>query len=277
MKDIISNVFEEICNSTKNNCKITGMPSGFLQLDFYTKGISPGKVYVLCGHPRVCKTALLLNISYNLGVEFPYFVRYFSLDDTPESIAKRMLFAACNVSITSLPYEAPDFEGMKRLFVAGERLKKSSLKIICNNILEIEDIESECKRKACSKGVIVIDSLQLYSYGKQKGLVLKKLKHIAVKWNVAILLAYDTNNNAYVNEHFMIKNGVDSIFLLRKENTFGLNDRNGILFFSILKQKDGPSADFILNFSNNSFKIYDEEDSFFESSHSFPEESIKVC
>lgn len=273
MKQVIHNVFNEIYSSTKNDFKITGMPSCFIQIDFNTKGFFPGKVYVFCGSHLSYKTSLLLNISYNLGIEFPYFVIYFSLDSNAETLTKRMLFAACNCNLNVFPYDfpdTPDFAGMKRLFSVGERLKKSNLKFVCNSILTLDDIENECK-DVKGKGVIVIDYFQMLSYGKKPSVVLKQLKQIAVRFNVAVLLIYETNFKSYVNKSFFLRNGVDSIFLIRKERSYEVNfEKNDIeqkchVFFEILKQKDGPSAKFELSFDENSMKFYDEEIDFFES------------
>ena len=274
---MISNFFKEIHASQKAKCKITNMPTGYPDLDYYTRGLVPGNVYVFCGAPRTLKTALLLQISHFMGCDFSYWVRFFSLFSSVESLIKRMLFAVSDISILTFPYETPNYSTMQKLFMIGERLRNSQFKFVCNSLLTLENIENECKSKGDGKGVVVIDSFQLFAYNKQKSSVLRKLKEIAVKWNIVILVAYDTNHNSIVNEHFLIKNGVDSIFLLKLEKFFGLDEGSGTLFFSILKQKDGPSADFILNYNKNSFKIYDDENDIFDFSHSFANERIPVC
>lgn len=273
MKQVIRNVFDEIYNSTKNDFKVTGMPSLLIDLDFHTRGFFPGNLYIFAGSQHSFKTSLLIQIFYNLGIEFPYFVRYFSLDSTAEALTKRMLFAACNCNIKTFPYDfydSQDFTTMKRLFAAGERLKKSNLKFVCNSILTLDDIENECKDVKV-KGVVIIDYFQILSYGKKASVMLKKIKQIAIQYHVAVLLIYETNFKSCVNKSFFLRNGVDSIFLIRKERSYEVNfEKNAIeqkchVFFEILKQKDGPSAKFELSFDENSMKFYDEEIDFFES------------
>ena len=278
MKKVISNVFKEIQESSKESCKISGMPSCFMQLDFYTRGFFPGKLYVFAGAPRTLKTSFLLNIAYNIGVEFQYFTRFFSSDSTQEALVRRILFSSCNCSIKTFPYESPDLVEMQRLFSAGEKLKNADFKFICNSILTIEDIEMECSERE-GKGVVIIDYFQMLAYGKKQNIVLQKLKDIATAFNIAVLLIYETNADLHLKKVFLLRNGADSIFLLRKEKTFGmeLDETDGQIFIEVVKQKEGQSGNFILNFKKDSIKFYDSELDLYECENTGSSEFISTC
>ncbi|MHC1788504.1 DnaB-like helicase C-terminal domain-containing protein [Solidesulfovibrio sp.] len=278
MKKIISNVFKEIQESSKSTCKISGMPSCFMHLDFYTRGFFPGKLYVFAGAPRTLKTSFLLNIAYNIGVEFQYFTRFFSLDSTQETLVKRMLFSACNCSIKTFPYESPDFAGIQRLFTAGEKLKNANFKFICKSILTIEHIEIECS-ELIGKGVIIIDYFQMLAYGKKQHIVLQKLKDIATTLNVAVLFIYETIDNSHLKKNFLLRNGADSIFLIRNEKMFGMEigESDGQVFIEVVKQKEGQSGNFILNYKKDSMKFYDSELDLYECENPFSSEFISTC
>lgn len=279
MKEILQNMFDELQKDMKAECKITGMPSGLVGIDFYTRGFFSGNLYVFAGPPRSLKTALLLNIGWFMGCDFNYFVRYFSLNATPESLTRRMMFSACNIAINNYPYVSIKYQAMQMLYAAGEKLKNSNFRFICNSILTIDDIENECIHKKW-KGVVIVDNYQMLTYGKKQHIVFRKLKYIALQYNIAILLIYETNYDLKINKEFFLRNGVDSIFLMRKEKTLGMeqdNEETGTIIFEILKQKNGPSGLFELFFDKNSFKIYDDEEDLFASSHSFADEHTPTC
>jgi len=283
MKKVISQVFGEIHDSTKLVFKVKHKPTGIMELDFYTGGLAPGKLYVLAGAPRSFKTSLLLSISFNMGVLYDIPLLYCSMDASQETLVKRILFQYTNCNIQTFPYESPNLFQMRKLFAAGNKLKQSKLKFLCSTVLKIEDIGKECAFIE-NKGILFIDYFQVLVYGEKYSEVLQKLKMLASEFGIPVLVAYQTCIASRLNTAFFISNGVDAVFRIKKERSYDISiedeniDGEWHVFFEIVKNRNGKCATFELLYEEKSLKFYNEKLDLFECD-TFPHEfeSIASC
>src|SRR5690606_31654110 len=102
IKDVLIDVFDNIEQLHRNNSDITGVPTGFKDLDRITSGFQPNDLIIIAARPSVGKTAFALNVAQNVAVNSDTNVAIFSLEMGAEQLVQRMLCAEGNIDATRL-------------------------------------------------------------------------------------------------------------------------------------------------------------------------------
>ncbi|EKO40435.1 MAG: replicative DNA helicase [Solidesulfovibrio magneticus str. Maddingley MBC34] len=217
MDTLVSKVIAEI-EAQNKNFPVRGMPSGFQNFDAVTRGFQRGHLYVLAGQPNFHKTSFLINLTFNMGMFFHYPVKFFSLSDSEEDLLKRLLFTLTDCNSKLFPFLKLDVGEYARIIRAGERFKKEkNIQFVCNKNLGIEEIEEHCQA-INGKGIAFLDYLEMLSpenFGKN----LKLLKNIATKCRIPIIAVHEIKSEEYFDKTALLRNYVDSIFLLKEITT----------------------------------------------------------
>ncbi|MDR2000054.1 MAG: replicative DNA helicase [Zoogloeaceae bacterium] len=150
----------------ENPSDITGVPTGFHDLDKLTSGLQAGDMIVVAGRPSMGKTAFALNIAEHVGVEQHLPVAIFSLEMSGPQIATRMLSSVGRIDQTKTRTGRLSDEDWDKMTVALGKLHDAPIHIDETGALNVTDLRARARRlhRQCGKlGLIVIDYLQLMS------------------------------------------------------------------------------------------------------------------
>ena len=164
IKDVLKGTFEEIDRLSQQESTVTGLSTGYPELDKMTTGLHSDELVILAARPAVGKTAFALNIAQNVGTKTDKTVALFSLEMSAESLVNRMLCAEGSINANHLRTGQLDEEEWRNLVVAMGSLSKTSIFIDDTAGIKVAEIRAKCRRLAKEKGnlgLIVIDYLQL--------------------------------------------------------------------------------------------------------------------
>ena len=170
IRQVALNVLDKIETASKNQGNVTGIPSGFHDLDFRTSGFQPSDFVLIAARPSMGKTAFVLNVVDHIAVRKNMPCMVFSLEMSKEQLVNRMLSMESNVdsqklrtgSLTDADWDAV----VEGIGVIGN----SKLIIDDTPGISISELRSKCRKMKLEYGlsIVIIDYLQLMS-GSRKG------------------------------------------------------------------------------------------------------------
>ena len=156
---------------SRKNETITGIPTGFIDVDKKTAGLHPAELILIAGRPGMGKSSFALNIAQNVAVQAHKNVAVFSLEMPGIQIANRML--SCEAKISSERIKKGDLrdEDWGKLASATEILSRSGIYIDDTSSITATEIGARCRKLMLEKGLdlVVIDYLQLMSASGRGG------------------------------------------------------------------------------------------------------------
>ena len=174
IQDIVSAAMDRLGSLVENSRAVTGLSTGFTDLDSITAGLHPSDFIIVAARPSMGKTALALNIAENVALrgtregEPPKRVAFFSLEMSRDQLAQRMICTEADVGDRELRPAEPEDENEKRevldrLWAASDNLAASNIFIDDTPGLSIRELRSKARRLKAAGGLdlIVIDYLQL--------------------------------------------------------------------------------------------------------------------
>jgi len=174
MSPILAGVFERIdhLHSQENPSDITGVPTGFVDLDQKTAGLQPGDLIIVAGRPSMGKTAFALNIAEHVAlhpsVRMP--VAIFSMEMSASQLALRILSSIAKIDQHKLRTGRLSNEEWPHLTDAIDKLNDTSIHVDetpALNSLEVRARARRLKREYGKLGLVVVDYLQLMSASSQ--------------------------------------------------------------------------------------------------------------
>ena len=170
IKQVAINVLEKIEDAYKNQGTVTGIPSGFIDLDYKLSGFQPSDFILIAARPSMGKTAFVLNVVDYVSVRKNLPCMVFSLEMSKEQLVNRMLSMESNVdsqklrtgTLTDSDWDA----GVEGIGIIGN----SKLSIDDTPGISISELRSKCRKMKLEYGlsIVIIDYLQLMS-GSRKG------------------------------------------------------------------------------------------------------------
>ncbi len=164
IKHIVETSFQNIEARYENRDALSGVPSGFYDLDAMTSGFQPNDLIIIAARPSMGKTAFVLNIAQAAAVENNTPVAIFSLEMSKESLVQRMLCAEAKIDASRLRTGHLHTNDWTHLAMAMGRLGEAPIYIDDSAMLNVLEIRAKCRRlKAESKGLgmVIIDYIQL--------------------------------------------------------------------------------------------------------------------
>lgn len=148
-----------------NKEKITGIKTGYVDLDHTTNGFQRGDLIILAARPSVGKTAFALNIALQSSLRNPGAVAIFSLEMPCEQLMQRILSAKSEVYGDKIRSGYISNEEMVRIQEACNEIRKTKIYIDDSAVIKMGDIFSKCRKLKSEQGLdmIIIDYLQLIS------------------------------------------------------------------------------------------------------------------
>ncbi|WP_024747829.1 replicative DNA helicase [Levilactobacillus namurensis] len=196
IRDVLNTTFEDINELAEKGDAITGLSTGYAELDKMTTGLHDDELMILAARPAVGKTAFALNIAQNVGTKTDKTVAIFSLEMSAESLVNRMLCAEGSIDANHLRTGQLSEDEWQNLIVAMGSLAKASIYIDDTAGNKITEIRAKCRRLAKEKqnlGLIVIDYLQLIegtnheSRQQEVSDISRQLKKLAKELHVPVI------------------------------------------------------------------------------------------
>ncbi|HEP2074267.1 TPA: replicative DNA helicase [Streptococcus pyogenes] len=165
ISDVLKVNYEALEARSKQTSNVTGLPTGFRDLDKITTGLHPDQLVILAARPAVGKTAFVLNIAQNVGTKQKKTVAIFSLEMGAESLVDRMLAAEGMVDSHSLRTGQLTDQDWNNVTIAQGALAEAPIYIDDTPGIKITEIRARSRKLSQEVdgglGLIVIDYLQL--------------------------------------------------------------------------------------------------------------------
>jgi len=271
IREIVKSSFGTIDDLLDRGQRVTGIETGFEDLDSMTSGLQPGELVVVAARPSLGKTALALNIAAHASIKHHKTVGLFSLEMSKESLVIRLLCAESETDSHRLRSGFSNREDWNKLTRALGRLGDAPLLIEDTPALSIMQIRAKARRLKMEKGLdlMIVDYLQLVSgqgrfenRTQEVSYISRGLKSIAKELKVPVLALSQLSRApeqrpgqrpqlSDLRESGSIEQDADVVIFLFRERKAaeeseaeGEVDRRGIEMKLIVgKQRNGPTGD----------------------------------
>lgn len=198
IQDVILRAQQNIEKLSQNDGNITGLVTGFDDIDELTSGLHPNELIIIAARPAMGKTAFALNIATNVAIKNNKTVAIFNMEMGAEQLINRMFAAEGQIEGWRLSNGSLQKSDWHKLDEAMSRLSDTKIFIDDTPGMTISEIRAKCRRLAASEGdlgLIVIDYLQLitgsakYAGNRQQEIaeISRSLKTLAMELNVPII------------------------------------------------------------------------------------------
>ncbi len=196
INQIVINVINEMEDAARNKGKVTGLSTGFRDLDNMLTGMHGGELLLVAARPAMGKTAFVLNIAHDLAVMHSVPCAIFSLEMSKEQLVSRMIAIDAMVDSKKMKLGDLSNDDWDKVTESTEAIARSPLYIEDNSAITIAELRSKCRKlkQNYNIGIIIIDYLQLMSSARpvesrQQFIaeVSRALKNIARELNVPII------------------------------------------------------------------------------------------
>jgi replicative DNA helicase len=273
IRDVLMEVFERVEFLHANKGGITGIPSGFPDLDRMTSGFQRSDLIIVAARPSVGKTAFALNIAQNVGVRAKETVAIFSLEMSAAQLVQRILCAEANVDATRMRTGNLEPDDWEKLTMAIGALSEAEIYIDDTPGITVAEIRAKCRRLKQEKGLgmIVIDYLQLIAGRGRPGdnrqqevsEISRTLKQIARELNVPVIALSQLSRGVEqrqdkrplmsdLRESGSIEQDADIVSFLYRDDYYNQDsEKKNIIEIIIAKQRNGPVGTVELVFLKN--------------------------
>jgi replicative DNA helicase len=272
MQPVLTEVVERIdlLYNRDNPSDVTGVPTGFADLDRMTSGFQPGDLIIVAGRPSMGKTALALNMAEHVALDAGLPIGIFSMEMSAAQLAMRLLGAIGKLDQHKLRTGRLAEDDWRRLTSAVGRLSEAPIHIdetAALNALELRARARRLHRQYGQLGMIVIDYLQLMSASSQGenrateiSEISRSLKALAKELNVPVVALSQLNRSleqrpnkrpvmSDLRESGAIEQDADVILFIYRDEVYNPDSPDkGQSEIIIGKQRNGPIGTVMLTF-----------------------------
>lgn len=196
IRDVLTESLQNIDQLNQLDSTITGLSTGYGDLDHITAGLHEDELIILAARPGVGKTAFALNVAQNIGTQNDLSIAIFSLEMGAEQLVNRMLCAEGTIDANHLRTGQLNDEEWQNLMIAMGNLAKTQIYIDDTPGVKMAEIRAKCRRLAQEKhnlGLVVIDYLQLIEGSGQENRqqevsqISRQLKKLAKELHVPVI------------------------------------------------------------------------------------------
>ena len=288
IKDVLVRTYDNIEVLTNRKGDVTGIPTGFAELDRMTAGFQRNDLIIVAARPSVGKTAFALNIAQNVATKTDENVAIFSLEMGAEQLVMRMLCAEGNINAQNLRTGSLTDEDWRKLTMAMGSLSNAGIYIDDTPGVRIGEIRSKCRRLKQEQGLgmILIDYLQLIQGNGRSGEnrqqevseISRSLKALARELQVPVIALSQLSRGVEqrqdkrpmmsdIRESGSIEQDADIVAFLYRDDYYDKESENkNIIEIIIAKQRNGPVGTVSLAFVKEYNKFVNLERRFEDSS-----------
>ncbi|MCE2485233.1 MAG: replicative DNA helicase [Desulfurellaceae bacterium] len=261
--DIVMDTIKTIEKLYERKELVTGVPTGFLDLDRITAGLQPSDLVIVGARPSMGKTSLVMNIAQHVALHHNTAVGVFSLEMAKDQLMLRMLCSEARVDLVKVRTGYLGERDFPRLAMAAGRLAEAPIFIDdapAQNVLEMRAKSRRLKREA-DVGLIVIDYLQLMrgltaqeNRNQELSEISRSLKALAKDLNVPIIALSQLNRQVEsrndkrpvmsdIRESGSIEQDADVIMFIYRDEMYNRESQDeGVAEVIISKQRNGPTG-----------------------------------
>ncbi|PNV62348.1 replicative DNA helicase [Clostridium sp. chh4-2] len=262
IRQVALNVLEKIEQASKTQGTVTGIPTGFIDLDYKTSGMQPSDFILIAARPSMGKTAFVLNLVDHVAVKKGIPCMVFSLEMSKEQLVNRMLSMETNVDSQKLRTGSLTDSDWDAVVEGIGTIGRSQLIIDDTPGISITELRSKCRKMKLEYGLnmVIIDYLQLMS-GSGKGgenrqqevsEISRSLKALARELNAPVIAlsqlsrACETRPDhrpmlSDLRESGSIEQDADVVMFLYRDDYYNKDTENpNVAEVIIAKQRNGP-------------------------------------
>ena len=262
VRQIALDVLGRIEAAAKNKSPITGVPSGFMDLDYKTSGFQPSDMILIAARPSMGKTAFVLNIAQHVAFKKNLSVAIFSLEMSKEQLVNRLFAQESRVNSQNLRTGNLSDDDWDKLIESVGVIGNSKLMIDDTPGISISELRSKCRKFKLEQGLdlIIIDYLQLMSGSKKNqdnrqqevAEISRSLKVLAREMNCPVIAlsqlsrAVESRNDkrpmlSDLRESGSIEQDADVVMFIYRDEYYNKDTTDkGITEIIIAKQRNGP-------------------------------------
>ena len=263
MGDMIMDTIKLVEKLYERKELVTGVPTGFLDLDRMTAGLQPSDLIIVAARPSVGKTAFVLNIAQYVTLHANTAVGIFSMEMAKEQLVLRMLCSEARVDNAKVRTGYLGERDFPRLAMAAGRLAEAPIYIDdtpAQNVLELRAKTRRLKREA-NIGLVIIDYLQLMrgldaqeNRTQELSEISRSLKSLAKELNIPVVALSQLNRQVEqradkrpvmsdIRESGSIEQDADVIMFIYRDEVYKPDSQDeGVAEIIIGKQRNGPTG-----------------------------------
>ncbi len=279
VESIVPNTFKNIEEAFRNNDEVTGLRTGFKELDKKTGGLMNSDLIIIAARPAMGKTSFALNLAYNVAVGENVPVGIFSLEMSREQLVMRMLGSSGQFNLHNLRRGRLQAEDWPNLTAACEKLSQAPIFIDDTSGINVLEMKAKARRlkQQHGLGLIVIDYLQLMSGGgraenrqQEISVISRNLKGMAKDLNVPVIALSQLSRMVEsrgdhkpmlsdLRESGAIEQDADVVMFIFREEVYKPEDEtlHNLATIILGKQRNGPIGQFDLMFQKEYTKFVD--------------------
>lgn len=276
LSHVIKESLDLVDRLSKRQAKVTGVPTGFYDLDELTAGLQPSDLIVIAGRPSMGKTSLALGIAQHAAVHHRVVVGIFSLEMSKAQLVLRMLSSEARVDSHLLRTGRLQKEDWWRLAEAAGRLEQAPIFIDDTGSLTVQQMRGKARRLKAEHGLdlLMVDYLQLMqgrsdAESRQQEIsdISRSLKALAKELNVPVVALSQLSRAvesrkppipmlADLRESGAIEQDADIVMFIYRDDVYDPNsEKKGIADILVKKHRNGPTGDVQLFFHDKYAKF----------------------
>ncbi len=273
VKDVVMRTFQEIHETANRGEAITGLPTGYKQLDKMTAGMHPGDLIIVAGRPGMGKTSFALNIAHNACDRSKTAVAVFSLEMPKGQLVRRLLGSEARVDGNRIRTGQLHKDDWPKLADAAGTLSEMPIWIDDTPAISMLELRAKARRLKSEVGLsmIVVDYLQLMRSGSRNDSreqeiseISRSLKALAKELEIPVMALSQLNRGVEsrgvkdkrpqlsdLRESGAIEQDADTIWFIYRDEVYNRDSEDrGIAEVIIGKQRAGPTGTCRVRFFN---------------------------
>ena len=261
IQQVVLNAISSIEKASRQKGTVTGLPTGFVDLDYKTSGMHGSDLVLVAARPSMGKTAFVLNIAQYMAFRKDITVAIFSLEMSKEQLVNRLLAMESHVDSQNLRTGNLADEDWTRLVEGADIIGRSKLIIDDTPGISIQQLRSKCRKYKLEHdlGIIMIDYMQLmsgsgHSDSRQQEIseISRSLKALARELNVPVIVLSQLNRAVEqrpdhrpmlsdLRESGAIEQDADVVMFIYRDDYYHKDtEKKDIAEIIIAKQRNGP-------------------------------------
>jgi len=264
IKDVLVESFTKLEELYNRKQQITGVPTGFTDLDYRTAGLHGSELIILAARPAMGKTAFVLNIAANAAIRGNAGVAIFNLEMSKDQLVNRMLCSEAMVDSNKMRTGKLEEDDWAKLAQAIGPLSEADIYIDDTPGITVMEIRTKCRKLKLEKniGLVIIDYLQLITGNSKRGgsreqeisEISRSLKILAKELNVPIIVLSQLSRAveqrpdhrpmlADLRESGAIEQDADIVMFLYRDDVYNKeSEKKDIAEVIIAKQRGGSTG-----------------------------------
>jgi len=260
IRDVVIEALEKINAASQSKGHITGVPSGFYDLDYKTSGFQNSDLILVAARPSMGKTAFVLNIAHHVAIKERIPVAIFSLEMSKGQLVNRILAQDAMVSLQVLRTGELKADEWNRLSESANTVARSGIVIDDTSAISIRALRTKCRKYKIENniGMIIIDYLQLMTGNSKNGRqqeiseISRSLKSLARELDIPVIALSQLSREVEkredkkpmlsdLRESGAIEQDADVVMFIYREDYYKKDtERKNVSDIIIAKQRNGP-------------------------------------